>query len=210
MGKRLVTYSPKRVMERNFKTYPFDGKWRELLGCPSEDFSSIIYGKAKSGKSTFCLRMAQYLADLTGKRVLYVAAEEGISQTLQERISANNITNNKVRFVKYRKIDDILWAIDRVRPRFTIFDSVQHIGMTIKDFIELKQSQGRKIRSWHLVHQVTKSGQYKGDEEWAHETDVKIELKNGIAYAEGRFNHPSKMVVLNKGIVTDPQQGSLF
>lgn len=195
--KRLITYSPKAVREKNFETYPFTGDWAKLIGEPDVRFSSIIYGIAKSGKSTFCLQFAQYLSQF-GK-VLYVVSEELISKSLQLRISTYNITSPKIRFAATRKVDDLEYMIYYQRPRFVIVDSAQILGLGFKDFERLKTKYKRLKRSYHIVLQSDKSGNFKGGTEWIHETDCRIQLNNGVAYCEGRFNAHGTMRVFNNG-----------
>lgn len=197
MAKRVITYSPKRITEKNFNTYEVNEEWQKLLGFPSENFTSVMYGLSRSGKSTFALKFAQYFSETFNKKTLYVAAEEGISQTLQERIKQNNITSNKIRFVLYRKVDEIEHAINRVRPRFIIIDSAQRCGLSLKELLRLKDGQGKKIRSWHIILQVNHNGKIDGKHKWIHETDIEINLKNGIAIADGRWGQGT-MKVLDK------------
>ena len=73
------------ILKKEFITYDFKGKFLELIGKPSKPFSSIIWGKPKGGKSNFCIRFADYLSQYFGS-VCYIAAEEGISETLQLKI----------------------------------------------------------------------------------------------------------------------------
>jgi len=61
----------------HFDTLGFKGKWLELIGDPSTNFSLMVYGKPKMGKSYLCVDFAGYLARNHGK-VLYVAREEGL------------------------------------------------------------------------------------------------------------------------------------
>jgi hypothetical protein len=60
-----------------FKTLGFTGKWLQLIGDPSSNFTAMVFGKPKMGKSFLCIDFAGYLARNHGK-VLYVAREEGL------------------------------------------------------------------------------------------------------------------------------------
>ncbi len=195
MAKRIVTRSPAFIREKNFETYGFTGEFYKLLGDPSLNFSTITYGKAKSGKSTFLLKMANMLAENYKKRILYVTAEEGIERTLQKRLEQLDITSSYIRFLSTRSLDDIVTVINGLKPRFIFIDSAQVCGLTYQKFAELKHSQGKKIRSWHVILQSNNVGQFKGGQEWVHEVDVKIQINNGTAVAEGRFNPQGQMQV---------------
>ncbi len=69
-----------------FDTLGFKGKWLQLIGDPSTNFSLMVYGKPKMGKSYLCVDFAGYLARNHGK-VLYVGREEGLDITLQDKLN---------------------------------------------------------------------------------------------------------------------------
>lgn len=58
----MRTWSPTDILERNIEVYPFTGDWSKLLGEPDIRFSSLIRGRAKSGKSTYSMKFAQHVA----------------------------------------------------------------------------------------------------------------------------------------------------
>ena len=65
-----------------FDTLGFKGKWLELIGDPSSNFTAMVFGRPKMGKSYLCIGFAGYLARNHGK-VLYVAKEEGLDYSLK-------------------------------------------------------------------------------------------------------------------------------
>lgn len=148
----------------NFKILPFSGKWKQLIGSPSEPFKIMIYGKAGNGKSSCALQLAQYLATL-GKRVLYVSDEEKISYTLQEKMKRFNIAHRN------------LFVIDKMPNDTTSYDvifidSVNSIGYEPEDLRKLDKGQ-----SWVYVFQTTKEGNFRGSQEFEHDVDVSIEVE---------------------------------
>lgn len=56
-----------------FETIGLKGKWLDLIGDPSSNFTAMVFGKPKMGKSYLCIDFAEYLARNHGK-VLYVAS----------------------------------------------------------------------------------------------------------------------------------------
>ena len=194
--KRMRTLSPALVMERNFKQLPLSPRFEKLIGIPTPNFNSIIYGKAKSGKSSFALQLAEELAPV-GK-VLYVSSEELISKTLQDRIKMNNITHERIRFIGVRDVEQIERLITRAHPRFIFIDSVQICGMTFREFERMKNKVFKNRKSWHLISQTTNAGKMILSQSWVHETDIKIEVNNGIAISEGRFRADGHLHVFEK------------
>lgn len=196
----MRTYSPSDIAERNIETYAFAGEWKKLLGEPDIRFSSLIEGEAKSGKSTYCMKFAQECSQWG--RVLYVSAEERInSKTLQQRLKMAGVTSKNVRIVHTKNIDDIDRLVKTGGYRFGILDSIQHINMSYEQFEAMRQKYKRRKISWHLVMQrgvsITK---------WKHEVDVLINVKDGFAYAHGRYGKANRLQVLERQLI----QGSLF
>ena len=74
----MRTLSVKQAFLKKFKTFEFDGIWKEVMNNPETTGGWIIYGDEKQGKSTFAIMLANYLTKF-GK-VLYISAEEGVSQ----------------------------------------------------------------------------------------------------------------------------------
>ncbi|HEY3389428.1 MAG TPA: hypothetical protein VGK38_07660, partial [Prolixibacteraceae bacterium] len=94
----MRTFSPLEITDRTVETYPFTGDWEKIMGEPDIRFSTLIRGEAKSGKSTYAAKFAQYISEFG--RVLYVSAEERLnSKTLQNRLKYCGVTSPKVRFV---------------------------------------------------------------------------------------------------------------
>ncbi len=194
----MRTQSPSEIAERTVETYPFTGEWQKLFEEPDIRFSTLIQGEAKSGKSTYAAKFAQYCSQF-GK-VLYVSAEERLnSKTLQNRLKSCGVVSNNVRFIHSKSYTEIEKKIQTGGYRFVIFDSVQHIQMSYNDFEAMRHNFKRRKISWHLIMQmgvdITK---------WKHEVDVLVMVKNGRAYIKGRYNSANSMQVLesNNGQTT--------
>lgn len=196
----MRTFSPKEISEANVEVYPFMGDWKKLLGEPDIRFSTLIRGEAKSGKSTYAAKFAQYISQFG--RVLYVSAEERLkSKTLQQRLNHCGVTSEKIRFVHEKDVKNIEQLVKNGGYRFVIIDSVQHVQMSYNDFEDMRFKFKKRKLSWHLIMQmgvdITK---------WKHEVDVLIEVKQGFAQAHGRYNAANRIQVLQ----TENQQQTLF
>lgn len=196
----MRTFSPSEITECTVETYPFTGDWNKILGEPDIRFSTLIRGEAKSGKSTYAARFAQYVSQFG--RVLYISAEERLkSKTLQNRLIYCGVTSQKIRFVHEKDIKNIEILVKNGGYRFVIFDSVQHIKMSYDDFENMRHKFKRRKLSWHLIMQmgvdITK---------WKHEVDVLVEIKQGFAQAHGRYNAANRIQVLQ----TTNQQQTLW
>ena len=187
----MKTVSPVQITARTVETYPFEGEWLRLFDEPDIRFSTLVRGEAKSGKSTYMAKFAQYASRFG--RVLYVSAEERLnSKTLQSRLKLCGVTSEKVRFIHTRNIPDIEHAIKNGGYRFVIIDSIQHVQMTYNDFEALRTRFRRRKLSRRLVMQMGEN-----ITKWKHEVDVLVDVKQGVAHVHGRYNAASSIRIFN-------------
>ena len=174
------------VSRMNFKTIGLQGKYRALIGDPEPGFAMMIYAKPKSGKSTFAIDFAKHLAQHHGKS-LYCAVEEGFGLTLKDKIQrmgASNIAN--LHFAN--GLPGSLAGYD-----FVFIDSVNDAGLDPEAMKNLRAKNPGV--SFIDIHHVTKAGTFRGSQQAAHDVDVMIEIKDGVAYSQGRFGPPAEMPV---------------
>ncbi|MDM1138872.1 hypothetical protein [Empedobacter sp. R132-2] len=91
--------SPKQLYEKKFKTFDFDGIWKDILGEPERGGYWLIYGLEKNGKSTLALSLAKYLSTL--EKVAYISAEEGTDKSFQQRCKRIGINVMDHKFMAY-------------------------------------------------------------------------------------------------------------
>lgn len=169
-----------------FMTIGLKGKWRDLIGDPSPNFTAMVFGKPKMGKSYLCIDFAGYLARHHGK-VLYVAKEEGLDMTLQKKLSDKNVTHPNL-FVS----SELPGNLDEYN--FIFLDSVNRLGLLPADLLRLKSDNPSK--SFIFVFQSTKDGNFRGANSFQHDVDVVIEIpEKGMARQYGRFNQGGEMEI---------------
>lgn len=176
-----------------FDTYPFTGKWKALIGEPSKNFHAIIHGEPKSGKSIFALRFAGYLSRNFGN-TMYFASEEGYGVTLSKKIKDWIPGEPKKLFFSEAKDYETIRNHIR-RCSFVFIDSLNYARITDKQMEELRSSNPNT--AFIAIMQATKTGNFKGSQEFAHNADLIIEVKKGVAYQEGRFQAASQMNVFD-------------
>ena len=169
-----------------FDTLGVSGKWLELIGDPSTNFTAMVYGKPKMGKSYLCVDFAGYLARNHG-RVLYVAKEEGLDYTLQQKLNDKNVKHPNLYVASILPND--LSAYD-----FIFLDSVTKLGLTPEDLNSLKR--GNPTKSFIFIFQSTKEGNFRGANAFQHDVDVVIEVpEKGRAVQMGRFNQGGEIEI---------------
>ncbi len=179
------------IMALKFDTLNFKGKWKDFIGNPSPGFTTMIFGRPKMGKSFLSIDFASYLAKNHG-RVLYIAAEEQISAILQDKLRQQNAAHPNLDTVG--SLPSNLSDYD-----FVFIDSVNHYNLTVEDLRLLKEQY--PSTSFIYIFQTTKSGLFRGSNEFQHDVDVVIEIpEKGIAVQYGRFNAGSEMKIFKNRI----------
>jgi hypothetical protein len=169
-----------------FDTIGLQGKWLNLIGDPSSNFTAMVFGKPKMGKSYLCIDFAGYLARNHGK-VLYVAKEEGLDYTLQMKLNDKNVKHPNL-FVS-ASLPENLSAYD-----FIFLDSVNKMGLSPEDLNRLKLLNPTK--SFIFIFQSTKGGNFRGANSFQHDVDIVIEVpERGKAVQMGRFNQGGEMEI---------------
>ena len=196
----MRTFSPLDVTSCTVKTHPFTGDWHRLFEEPDVRFSTIVRGEAKSGKSTYAYKFAQYVSQFG--RILYVSAEENIkSATVQNRLRYCGVVSEKIRFIYTKNVDNLDTLLKTGGYRFVIVDSVQSLGMNFETFKHLKDKYRKRMLSWHLVMQMGVN-----ITQWKHEVDCLVSLQRGIASVDGRFAASDSIRILQP----KNQQQTLF
>lgn len=186
--------SADELVEYRYDSYPFDGKWKNLIGNPAKSFHMMVFGRPKQGKSIFCFQLAKYLSKF-GK-VLYIASEEGFSATLQQKLQEFGAVNPNLYFANYRDYETIKQNITGQDYEFIIIDSINFINLEPEDVEELKSLN--KEKAFITIQQATKGGQFRGSQQFAHNCDIIIEVIQGVANHTGRYAAPSEMQIFDK------------
>lgn len=155
----------------------------------------MFWAKPGMGKSTMSIELSKYFAQQFNVKVLYVAAEEGLSYTLQNK------------FERLHAFDPNIFIVARLPENISdydviVIDSVSSLKMQPADLIRLKRKNPDK--SFILVFQSTVNGNYRGSKEFEHEVDVSINInENGYAKTmKSRFGGTGSIKVFSRP--TDP------
>jgi hypothetical protein len=171
-----------KLQEMTFRTLNLKEPYRAFIGDPEEGFSAVVYGLPGAGKSTFCVQLANHLAENHGK-TLFVSSEEGYGVTMQSKLKKVSewliISDLKDK----SKLKDI---VKDSRARFVFIDSINHMKIS-HDELETLKNQFKDV-SFIGILQATKQGNFKGEQEFAHNADIIIQVEKGMAHSTGRFS----------------------
>lgn len=173
--KQSIVSSTEFSEKAKFKPLQFTGKWKTLIGCPVKPFSMMTYAKPGQGKSTMNIEFAHYLASDHNKKVLFIADEEKLGYTLQEKLKRLKASHPNLFITD--ALPNSLKMFD-----FVFYDSVNSMGLSAEDLKELKAKN--KQTSFIYIFQSTKDGNFKGNQEYSHDVDVVIEVEKGMARTE--------------------------
>lgn len=181
-----------QLLVKKFDSLEFRFRFLELIGKPSKLFSAIIWGLPKGGKSNLSIRLADYLHEWFGD-VVYIAAEEGESVTMQEKIKA--IGGSGMTIVESKDKEQIAHYLKSKTCEFVFIDSINNAGID-NEFLEYLKKEN-PTKSFIAIVQATKGGNFKGDQSLTHNCDFIIKVVAGIAYHSGRFNTTSEIEIFS-------------
>ncbi|GEM_PF-2599760 len=153
------------ILERHYNTIPFNGEWKELLGTPEYGFMMNIYGEKFAGKSTFALRLLQYLQNF-GK-CIYFSVEEGDKLTVQSKLKALDMRGLDI------STEQLPQAILKMASKydFVLIDSLSSAKIDAQMLREARM-RSKKATSYIGILHVRTDGRLKGGTEFEHNPDV--------------------------------------
>ncbi|GGK93420.1 DNA repair protein RadA [Salinibacterium xinjiangense] len=177
IGAESVAHWPSGIAE-------FD---RVLGGGVVPGAAILLSGEPGVGKSTLLLEVASRAA-ASGQRVLYVSAEESVSQ-VRLRAERTRALQPSLFLAAETDLATILGQIDQVQPQLVIVDSVQTVSSGLTDGLAGGPSQVREVASTLiriskdrnlpvlLVGHVTKDGSIAGPRLLEHLVDVVLQFE---------------------------------
>ena len=166
--------SVNEAIAAKFDLIGLEGKWLEFIGEACKPTSFFIYGPGGSGKSTFTLIFANYLAQ-KGNKVLYGAGEQYATPVFAKMLKRLKIVDSpNFVIVKNIRVHD-LNNFDII-----VLDSKDSLSIELPGFLELRKKYPKQ--SFVVLSQSTKNGDFTGSEKWRNEVDTMIVCENGKAY----------------------------
>lgn len=169
---------------------------RVLGGGIVSDSLVLIGGDPGIGKSTILLQLSHNIS--SKKKVLYVSAEESLSQI---KLRANRLfsEDNDLLIMSQTNLETIETTISELKPNVIIIDSIQTISSTTLDSLPGSVSQVKDIANrlmklckgkdicCFIVGHVTKDGAIAGPRVLEHLVDT-------VLYFEGEKYSPYRMI----------------
>lgn len=171
VSERLATLD--ELQNQRFETISLSPVFTNLFGEPAKGFAMAIHGGPGQGKSTFTVNLAKDLAN-NSNRVLFVAAEEGFSKTLQRKFAGYK--SDKLILGNCKNISSVKDSLKRSDFNVIILDSIQQLNIKPQQLTALRTEYPKT--SFIYILQATKNGSFKGDNRYAHDADIIIKLES--------------------------------
>lgn len=170
--------SMKNIAKLKFKLLNFKDKWLHFFGLPQTNFFCVIHGMSGEGKTNFSIQFAKYLAENFGN-VLYVSGEEGFAPTFQQKIKALGADRiPRLYAADIRTGEELLNEIPN-KYHFIVIDSINNMDIDP----ELMKAIRNKFKQSGIIAicQSTKDGKIRGSYQIVHDSDMAVQVVNGIA-----------------------------
>lgn len=186
--------SMRQLYSKRRKVLEFSGKWLNLMGQPEMRGSWIIYGESGNGKTSFTIQLAKYLTQFGD--VLYNSLEEGDSKSLEMACRREQMESvaRKFHIVADNKEQLKLRLQQKRSADIVITDSFQYMGLTYKEYKDLKESHPDKLFIF-ISHVEGKHPEGRAAKKVKYDANVKIHVENYIANCISRYGGGEPFVI---------------
>ncbi|WP_264550443.1 hypothetical protein [Flavobacterium sp. N2820] len=186
----------KRLLGTNFDTLAINEEWSELMQNPAANLKIAIWGKPKNGKTSASLQMAEYFTNF-GK-VLYNFADQGFNLSTQELWKSSGLANNSnAEPSDISTTQELEAEIATGQYKFVFIDMIS--DYIRKEKLKPEEFKERFVKrfpdvSFILIFEVTKSGDFKGDQGWTHVVDAIMTVENFFMENRGRYGMGERII----------------
>jgi len=184
-----------QLVKMKFETLDIKGKYSTLLGDVSRGFNMAIFGAAGSGKSTVAIDLSKDLKE--HGRVIYFAAEEGLSKSLSKKVEMLNATSPYINYSTIRSFGEIVKQINS-DTKFVVLDSIERVNGITPTLLNGLYKKHPEV-SFISILQANKDGNYKGESSYVHDIDILWKVKKLSVWNEKNRFGGSGTVALDLG-----------
>lgn len=166
----------------------FTGRWKKLFNQPGRGFTALLWGKAKSGKSTMALDFAHFLASSFGPTLYASLEEDPEGPTYADREKRLGAIHPNLYSSNFLPAN--LSSFD-----FVFVDSISWGKMGADMVKELIEKWAKK--SFIFITHATNDGLPRGGMVFKHLVDILVPVESGKAQADGRYGPGSTNVRFN-------------
>ena len=176
-------------MEMKFDTITMGDGWENFMQHPAANMKIAIWGKPKNGKTSGALQLAKYLTKKGS--VLYNFVDQGFNLSTQKLWLDSGLSNEaNAEPSDIDNLNDLEVEIKKGNYKFVFIDMIN--DYINKEKITPQEFKDRFIKgfpntSFILVFEVTKGGDFKGDQGWTHIVDAIVTVDSFLMENRGRY-----------------------
>jgi len=181
-GSALVSLG--EIARRGVQTVPrykmmSEGMDRFFGGGLAHTSCNLIGGRPGAGKTTLLLKLAAYIAKLTGKPAVYVANEQSPEEITETalRLQIENLDSILLLNAMGGLQSNLFWTLKEAKPCLTIVDSLtklvgKDLALAVQVAYDMKDLSVELKAPSFLINQVTKELDHAGFESLQHAVDM--------------------------------------
>lgn len=174
------------LLNRKYKTLPFEGAWLDAIGQPQVTGSWLIWAESFNGKTTFSMQLAKYLCSF-GK-VYYNSLEEGDCESMRITAAENGLADVQGKFLLLDRepLDQLSHRMKKRPPKFVFIDSVQYAFIDLQFYKQLTAQYPRTVFIW-ISHAEGKKPKGALADAIRYDAHVKIRIEGYLAFINSRY-----------------------
>lgn len=182
------------IANMDFEILPMDEGWENLFQTAPKNMRIAVWAKPKNGKTAACCNFAAYLTKFGP--ILYNFADQGINLSTKNLIEMSGMDKKPNAFITTTdKLEVLAQEIESTGAHHVVIDMInQYIDQGVTPHIFRKEILQRfPDVGFTLVMEVTKAGDFKGDQAWTHLVDQLVTIENYIMDTKGRYGNGEKI-----------------
>lgn len=193
--RRVITVND--LINKKRQTLPFEGAWKDAMGCPESNAVIFIWGKSGQGKTRFIVQFIKYLCNHIEK-ILLDSLEEGDSESLGQAFRQENMheVHGKVFILDNEPLDQLCTRLKKKKQaQCVIIDSWQY---SRKDYAFYQQMKEQFKKKMFIINSHAAGNNPKGSsaEDIRYDAMIKIHVSGFVAKVISRFPSPQTPYVI--------------
>ena len=182
------------VANMDFETMPLDEGWENLFQTAPKNMRIAVWAKPKNGKTAACCNFASYLTKFGP--TLYNFADQGINLSTKNLIEMSGLDTKPNAYITTS--DTIPALIEDIEATGAHHVFIDMINQYINNGVSSHQFKKEVLQrfpnvGFTFVMEVTKAGDFKGDQSWTHLVDQLVTIDNYIMETKGRYGNGEKI-----------------
>lgn len=184
--RRAITVND--LINKKRITLPFEGAWKDGMGCPQSNAVVFIWGKSNNGKTRFIVQFIKYLCNHIEK-ILLDSLEEGDSESLAQAFRQEDMqeVHGKVFILDNEPLDQLCIRLKKKKQaQAVVIDSWQYSRKDYAFYQKMKEQFKNKM---FIINSHAQGNNPKGSsaDEIRYDAMVKIHVVGFVAKIGGRF-----------------------